>query len=91
MGVSFECTPLKDTLDVIGGNKVLNYKSVLLIERLKWQNHILQVDTWGYDHVDLVVGLRFIHEPKTLRFFTGTLESTSDLPEKLAEANIADF
>ena len=35
--------------------------------------------------------LRFVHEPETLRFFTGKLEPTSDWPEKLAAAYKVDF
>lgn len=46
---------------------------------------------WLYDHRDMIGGLRFVHEPKTLRFFTGKLEPVSDWPEKLAAAYKADF
>lgn len=46
---------------------------------------------WLYDHREMIGGLRFTHEPKTLRFFTGLLEATSDWPEKLAAAYKADF
>ncbi len=46
---------------------------------------------WVYDHRDLIGGLKFVHEPKTLRFFTGKLEPTSDWPEKLIAAYKADF
>ncbi|MGM9618975.1 MAG: tryptophanase, partial [Oscillospiraceae bacterium] len=46
---------------------------------------------WVYDHRRMIGGLRFTHEPKTLRFFTGLLEATSDWPEKLAAAYKADF
>ena len=46
---------------------------------------------WLYDHRHLVGGLRFVHEPKTLRFFTGKLEPTSDWPEKLIAEYIKDF
>ncbi|MBQ8227999.1 MAG: tryptophanase [Clostridia bacterium] len=46
---------------------------------------------WVYDHRDLIGGLKFVHEPKTLRFFTGKLEPTSDWPEKLVAAYKADF
>ncbi len=46
---------------------------------------------WLYDHRHLVGGLRFVREPKTLRFFTGKLEPVSDWPWKLMEAYIADF
>jgi len=46
---------------------------------------------WLYDHRDMIGGLRFVHEPKTLRFFTGRLEPVSDWPEKLAAAYRAEF
>ena len=46
---------------------------------------------WLYDHRHLIGGLRFVHEPKTLRFFTGRLEPTSDWPEKLVAAYEKDF
>ncbi len=46
---------------------------------------------WVYDHRHLIGGLRFVHEPATLRFFTGRLEATSDWPQKLAAAYKADF
>ena len=43
------------------------------------------------DHRDMIGGLRFTHEPKTLRFFTGKLEATSDWPEKLVAAYKEEF
>ncbi|MBE6027990.1 MAG: tryptophanase [Clostridiales bacterium] len=46
---------------------------------------------WVYDHRDLIGGLRFVHEPATLRFFTGKLEPVSDWPEKLTAAFKAEF
>ena len=46
---------------------------------------------WVYDHRHMIGGLRFVHEPATLRFFIGTLEPTSDWPKKLAAAFEADF
>lgn len=46
---------------------------------------------WLFDHRHLIGDLRFVHEPKTLRFFTGKLEAVSDWPEKLIEAYIADL
>ncbi len=46
---------------------------------------------WLFDHRDMVGGLRFVHEPATLRFFTGKLEATSDWPDRLAAAYKADF
>ncbi len=46
---------------------------------------------WVYDHRELIGGLRFVHEPKTLRFFTGKLEPTSNWPEKLIAEFKKDF
>ncbi len=46
---------------------------------------------WVYDHRELIGGLRFTHEPKTLRFFTGKLEPTSNWPEKLIAEFKKDF
>lgn len=46
---------------------------------------------WVYDHRDMIGGLRFIHEPATLRFFTGKLEPVSDWPEKLIAAYKEQF
>ena len=58
---------------------------------LSQTEYVIDRVKWVYDHRDMIGGLRFIHEPKTLRFFTGKLEPTSDWPEKLAAAFIADF
>ena len=58
---------------------------------LSQTEYVIDRVKWVYDHRHLIGGLRFVHEPKTLRFFTGILEPTSDWPEKLTEAYIADF
>jgi tyrosine phenol-lyase len=46
---------------------------------------------WLYKHRQLVGGLKFVHEPPVLRFFTGKLEALDGWDKKLAEAFIADF
>jgi tyrosine phenol-lyase len=46
---------------------------------------------WLYKHRHLVGGLKFVHEPPVLRFFTGKLEALDGWDKKLAEAFIADF
>jgi tyrosine phenol-lyase len=46
---------------------------------------------WLYKHRNLVGGLKFVHEPPVLRFFTGRLEALGGWDKKLAEAFRADF
>jgi tryptophanase len=46
---------------------------------------------WLYKHRELVGGLKFVHEPPVLRFFTGKLEALGGWDKKLADAFIADF
>ena len=58
---------------------------------LSQTEYVIDRVKWLYDHRHMIGGLRFVHEPKTLRFFTGRLEPVSDWPEKLIEAYIADF
>ncbi|MBQ7944590.1 MAG: tryptophanase [Lachnospiraceae bacterium] len=58
---------------------------------LSQTEYVIDRVKWLYDHRDLIGGLRFVHEPKTLRFFTGRLEPVSDWPEKLVAAYEAEF
>ena len=37
------------------------------------------------------ISKEYVHEPATLRFFTGVLKPIGDWPEKLAAAYRADF
>lgn len=46
---------------------------------------------WLYHNRELVGGLRFVEEPKVLRFFMGRLEPTSDWPNKLMKKFKEDF
>lgn len=58
---------------------------------LSQTEYVIDRVKWVYDHREMIGGLRFIHEPKTLRFFTGLLEPVSDWPEKLVAAYKAEF
>lgn len=58
---------------------------------LSQTEYVIDRVKWLYDHRHLIGGLRFVHEPKSLRFFTGRLEPVSDWPEKLIAAYMADF
>ena len=46
---------------------------------------------WLFKHRDLVGGLKFVHEPPVLRFFTGKLEALGGWGKRLADAFEADF
>jgi tyrosine phenol-lyase len=56
-------------------------QTMFLIDRLNWL----------YQNRELVGGLRFVEEPKMLRFFLGRLEPTSDWPAKLIKKYKEDF
>lgn len=47
--------------------------------------------TWLYNNKELIGGLRFIEEPKILRFFFGKLEPIGNWQEKLVEKFKKDF
>jgi tryptophanase len=46
---------------------------------------------WLYANRHIVGGLKWIYEPKVLRFFNGQLDAVSDWPEKLAKKFREDF
>jgi tryptophanase len=46
---------------------------------------------WLYKNKDLVGGLKFVDEPKVLRFFMGRLDAISDWPQQLVAKFKADF
>jgi len=56
-------------------------QTMYLIDRVKWL----------YANRELVGGLKFVDEPKVLRFFMGRLAPTSNWPEKLVAKFKADF
>ena len=58
---------------------------------LSQTEYVIDRVKWLYDNRHLIGGLRFVHEPKTLRFFTGILEPTSDWTIKLAKAYKKQF
>ena len=58
---------------------------------LSQTEYVIDRVKWLYDHRHMIGGLRFVHEPKSLRFFTGRLEPVGDWPERLVEAYKADF
>ena len=79
------------------GNEVyadLELARLALPRRVYTLSHIEYVIdrlTWLYQHRELVRGLRFVQEPKVLRFFFGRLEPLEDWGARLTEAFKADF
>jgi tyrosine phenol-lyase len=47
--------------------------------------------TWLYQHRNLIKGLKFVEEPKVLRFFFGRLQALDNWGAKLAQAFEKDF
>ncbi|NMB01938.1 MAG: tryptophanase [Firmicutes bacterium] len=47
--------------------------------------------TWLYENRQLIEGLKFVEEPKTLRFFLGSLAPLSNWPEQLIRKLEADL
>jgi len=79
------------------GNEVyadLELARLALPRRVYTLSHIEYVVdrlTWLYQNRHLVKGLRFLEEPRVLRFFFGKLEPLEGWGYKLAEAFIAEF
>ena len=46
---------------------------------------------WLYDNRELVGGMKFVEEPKVLRFFFGKLDALTDWPQQLAAKFRQDF
>ncbi len=58
---------------------------------LSQTEYVIDRVKWLFDHREMIGGLKFVHEPKTLRFFTGRLEPTSNWPEKLVKEYEKEF
>ena len=56
-------------------------QTIFVLDRIKWL----------FDNRELIGGLRFVEEPKVLRFFLGRLAPTSGWTERLVEKFRADF
>jgi len=53
--------------------------------------YVIDRIAWLYENREMIGGLRFVYEPKILRFFLGRLEPTSNWQTKLAEKFRQDF
>lgn len=79
------------------GNEILSHMELLRLampRRVYSLSHVkYAVDriTWLYENRHLIGGLKFVDEPKVLRFFFGKLETSTDWETKLVEKFRADF
>ena len=79
------------------GNETLSNMELLRLAlprrvfTLSQVNYAVDRIAWLFQNRDLIRGLRFIEEPRILRFFTGKLDSVSDWPVKLAQKFREDF
>ena len=63
-------------------------RRVFTLSQVKYVSDRLK---WLHANRDLIGGLRFVEEPKVLRFFLGRLAPTSDWPSKLVAQFRRDF
>ena len=58
---------------------------------LSQMNYIVDRLEWLYDNRRLIGGLKWVYEPRVLRFFLGKMEPTTDWPHRLMEKFRKDF
>ncbi len=58
---------------------------------LSQMNYIVDRLEWLHDNRKLIGGLKWVYEPRVLRFFLGKMEPTSDWPHRLMEKFRKDF
>jgi len=81
----------------LDGNEVyadLELARLAIPRRVYTMSHIEYVVdrlTWLYQHRDLIKGLKFVEEPKVLRFFFGRLRALDNWSANLAQAFEKDF
>ena len=87
---------LSEEREVDGSERLASMELVRLafprrVFTLSQTEYVIDRVKWLYDNRHLIGGLKFVHEPKTLRFFTGRLEAIGDWPERLVNAYIKQF
>ncbi|MDX2431663.1 MAG: tryptophanase [Bacteroides sp.] len=80
-----------DGNDVASDMELLRLAFPRRVFTLSQTNFLLDRLVWLHKNRELIGGLRFVEEPKVLRFFMGRLEATSDWPEKLVAKFKEDF
>ncbi|HPS11884.1 MAG TPA: tryptophanase [Prolixibacteraceae bacterium] len=81
----------KDGNDILADVELLRLAFPRRVFTLSQTMFIIDRVKWLYENRELVGGLKFVDEPKVLRFFMGRLAPTSDWPQKLVTKFKADF
>lgn len=82
---------LEDGTDLLADVELLRLAFPRRVFTLSQTMFALDRLTWLYKNRHLVGGLKFVDEPKVLRFFMGKLDAVNDWPEKLVKQFKADF
>jgi tyrosine phenol-lyase len=77
--------------DILADVELLRLAFPRRVFTLSQTKFIIDRLTWLYKNRNLVGGLKFVDEPKVLRFFMGRLDAVNDWPEKLAAQFKKDF
>lgn len=87
---------MSEARDENGVEKLANMELVRLavprrVFTLSQIQYVIDRVSWLYENRDIIEGLKYVDEPKVLRFFVGKLDALSDWPERLVEKFRADF
>lgn len=80
-----------DGSEVISSMELLRLALPRRVFTMSQIKYVVDRIAWLHKHKELIGGLRFVEEPKTLRFFFGRLEPVSDWQDKLVEQFRKDF
>ncbi|MCQ4924412.1 tryptophanase [Tissierella carlieri] len=81
----------EDGNEVVSNMELLRLAMPRRVFTLSQVKYAIDRITWLHKNRHLIGGLKFVEEPKNLRFFFGRLEATSDWQEKLVEKFRQDF
>jgi len=81
----------EDGTEVLSNMELLRLAVPRRVFTLSQIKYAIDRIVWLYENRDLIGGLRFVEEPKVLRFFFGKLEPVSDWQEKLVAKFKEDF
>lgn len=80
-----------DGTEVFSSMELLRLAMPRRVFTMSQVKYVIDRIVWLHENRDLIGGLRFVEEPKTLRFFFGRLDPVSNWQEKLVEKFKKDF